>query len=149
MKVYLAARYPRRKELLKYADELEDAGHSVVSSWLNGEDEVVENAGKYPPGASDVAVKDLEDLLRADVLISFTERAAIVPYLDAGARGGRHVEFGYAIAAGKTLFIVGPAENVFHTLSFIRFFDEWGPEVVEVLDDMAVNKLARALGVKQ
>ena len=88
-------------------------GHSVVSSWLNGDDEVVENAGRYSPGASDVAVKDLEDLLQADVLISFTERAEIVPYLDAAARGGRHVEFGYAIGTGKTLFIVGPTENVF------------------------------------
>ena len=32
MNVYLAARYPRREELLKHVDELEDAGHSVVSS---------------------------------------------------------------------------------------------------------------------
>ena len=149
MNVYLAARYPRREELLKYADELEDAGHYVVSSWLNGDDEVVENAGRYLSGASDVAAKDLEDLLQADVLISFTELAAIVPYLDAAARGGRHVEFGYAIGTGKTLFIVGPTENVFHTLSFIRFFDEWEPDIIEALDGLAGTKLARALGVEK
>jgi len=31
-------------------------------------------------------------------------------------RGGRHVEFGLALAWGKRLMIVGPRENVFHCL---------------------------------
>ena len=50
------------------------------------------------------------------------------------------MEFGYAIATGKTLFIVGPSENVFHTLSFIRFFNEWGPDIIEALDAFAYHR---------
>jgi hypothetical protein len=32
------------------------------------------------------------------------------------ATGGRHVEFGLALAQGKRVIIVGPRENVFHYL---------------------------------
>ncbi len=28
--------------------------------------------------------------------------------------GGRHVEFGYALAKGKPIVLVGPQRNVFH-----------------------------------
>jgi len=39
-------------------------------------------------------------------------------------RGGRHVEFGYAIAYGKRLVIVGPLENAFYyLLNVIQFSD--------------------------
>ena len=38
------------------------------------------------------------------------------------ARGGRHVEFGLALAAGKRLCIVGPRENIFHFLPRVEVF---------------------------
>ncbi len=38
-------------------------------------------------------------------------------------RGGRHVEFGYALGLGKLMFIIGPRETVFHHLDEVRHFD--------------------------
>jgi hypothetical protein len=59
----------------------------------------------------------VEDVKRADCLISFTEDLT-VPNT---SRGGRHVEFGLALALAKLCYIVGPVENVFHELADKRF----------------------------
>ena len=134
MNIYLAARYPRREEVAGYALELEEAGHTVTSRWLSGDDELIENAGEFPSGAGLIGLEDLDDIASAEVLIAFTENPVLVPTLPAAARGGRHVEFGYAVAQKKQLIIVGPTENIFHTLSSIRRFDLWGPEVIAWVD---------------
>jgi len=72
-------------------------------------------------------VDDVEGLLDADVVVSFTSEPR-----SGATRGGRHVEFGIALALrffGKgvpRLYIVGPLENVFHAPPEVdRRFDEW------------------------
>ena len=49
--------------------------------------------------------------MAADTVIIFTEIPNTIL-----ATGGRHVEFGLALAQGKRVIIVGPRENVFHYL---------------------------------
>ena len=49
--------------------------------------------------------------MAADAVIIFTEIPNTIL-----ATGGRHVEFGLALAQGKRMIIVGPRENVFHYL---------------------------------
>ena len=39
-------------------------------------------------------------------------------------RGDRHVAFGYALKAGRQLFVVGPQESLFHQLPNVLRFDE-------------------------
>lgn len=113
MIVYLAARYSRRDELRQVRDELQRRGHVVSSRWLDTDWE------RRPDGGSTVApdehrvrycLIDLEDVLAADCLVSFTEEPNSVH----GKRGGRHVEYGVALQAGKRLIVVGPRENLFH-----------------------------------
>src|SRR5260370_22529594 len=58
-----------------------------------------------------IARQDCEDLMAADAVIIFTEIPNTIL-----ATGGRHVEFGLALAQGKRVIIVGPRENVFHYL---------------------------------
>jgi hypothetical protein len=41
------------------------------------------------------------------------------------ARGGRHVEFGVAVASGKRLIVIGYRENVFRWLAQVAFYDGW------------------------
>lgn len=67
------------------------------------------------------AEEDLQDVLACDVLIAFTETPRSV-----ASRGGRHVELGIAIGAGKTTVVCGPAENVFCWLPQVAHFDSWG-----------------------
>ena len=136
--VYLASRYSRIDELNGYKKQLEDRKHKVPARWLLGEHQVhgleaskaIENDGPIP---LDIAVKfaedDFEDILHCDAMINFTE----VPRTGA-TRGGRHVECGIILGikaalghagGAQKLFIVGPLENVFHSLPDIdgRFND--------------------------
>jgi hypothetical protein len=105
MKIYLAARYDRRWQLLGVASTLERAGHEVTSRWIEG--------GRSDDPAAVPAVEALLDLARSDCLVAFTEEPPIFPVASSGER---HVEFGIALATGKRLCIVGPRETVFHHL---------------------------------
>ena len=103
MKVYLASNYSTHPEMRHYAQLLEEHGHFVTSEWING-----------THGGDDrerYARIDLRDVDEADVVVFFSESP-----VNSRTRGGKHVEFGYALAKGKRLFIVGGKHNVFHHL---------------------------------
>ena len=122
MRLYLAARFSRFDELNRYRDELATAGIEVTSRWLNGGHEWVGTSDEDIPVEENArfAAEDLEDLRAADLLVCFTEPSRSGP-----ARGGRHVEFGYALAFGIPIACVGHRENVFYCLPEITFFPEW------------------------
>ena len=128
MNIYLAARYARREEINSYAAELRDDGHIITSRWLEGGHEAETYELKSGKTLSKTgwkfAIEDLQDLERADCLISFTE-SPDSPY----GRGGRHVEFGWALATTKRVIIVGPRENVFHCLNRVEHYYNWGPRI--------------------
>lgn len=109
-KIYLAARYARREEMEVVADKLSDAGFGITSHWVYGAEEGL----TY----EDIAVMDIDDVTSADVILSFTE-----PYGTPHVGGGRHVEFGYGLALGKEMAIVGYTENVFHYYPDVRRYD--------------------------
>jgi hypothetical protein len=112
MKIYLAAHYDRRWQMLAVASTLEHAGHQVTSRWIEG--------GRGDDPAVVPALEDLIDLGNADCLVSFTEERTGDA---AGAGSGeRHVEFGIALAAGKRLCVVGPRETVFHHLLSVEAY---------------------------
>lgn len=127
--VYLTARYSRLEEMNRYAGELRGAlGYGVEARWLKGEHHVHDGALAVEAATGDIpdvgrlfAEDNLADLLAAHIVICFTE-----PPRSNNSRGGRHVEFGIALAAGKRIFVVGPRENVFYCLPYVRRFDDWG-----------------------
>lgn len=137
MNIYLAARYSRRLELCAYRDDLRFAGHTVTSRWLDGTHEsrdgnILSEAERDL--AEHAARQDLQDVEGADLLIFFSEQGP-------QSRGGRHVEFGYALAkalrTGYPLYVVGPVENIFHRLPYVEVFATW-PEALRALNTMAV-----------
>ena len=113
MRIYLAARYNRHPELQVYAKELEKLGHIVTASWIFGDQNTEALYGTF-------AQRDLQDLSQADCLISFTEMPEKTK-----STGGRHVEFGFALALGLRKMIVGYKENIFHHLSSVEFYGTW------------------------
>ena len=61
----------------------------------------------------------------SDIFIAFTEEPDS-PY----GRGGRHVEFGFAMYHYgedhlKAVIVVGPRENIFHALPEVHRIDSW------------------------
>lgn len=121
MRIYLAGRYGRRKELAEYAERLHRLGHQVTSRWLYGAHEMIDER-PAPEEARRFAEEDLVDLQNANLLIAFTEAPG--PVAGRG-RGGRHVELGYALASGLPVYVVGHRENVFCHLPEIRQFDHF------------------------
>ena len=134
MWVYPAGRYSRREELLGYAAEIDQAGHETCSTWIAGGHELPEGwdqATQFPQTAETFAREDLRDLGMADVVICFTDAP-----MSQLTHGGHHVELGIGLGQGKYLAIVGPRENVFHTLPSVPHFSEWGPDVIKFLDTL-------------
>lgn len=114
MRIYLAGAYQRRVALASYAKMLELDGHEITSEWLSGMHEL-------PPWTETTySQHDLQCIRRAEVFMGFTEQADAPTELK---RGGRHVEFGFAVAHGKMLVIVGPRENAFYHLLNADQFD--------------------------
>jgi hypothetical protein len=123
MKFYFASRYSRRGELLGYRSQLNILGYMVTSRWLDGEYSTDE-AGRSLEAPLDerkrVATEDLADVLRANVVVAFTEMPRSHP-----GRGGRHVELGVAIGTGKRIIVIGPRENVFCCLPEVEVYPTW------------------------
>lgn len=124
MKIYLAARYSRNAEMRGVRDVLQGLGHEVTSRWIDQhggslpESIAASKLNEDPEGAYPFAEADVEDLAAADTVVSFTSA-------DGGGKGGRHVELGLALGLGKRVLIVGPRENVFHTLPVIEWYPDW------------------------
>ena len=125
MKIYLAAAYARREQMQHVAHRLEQAGHHVTSRWINrdsGDAAAIDACpipGHYRAAAGEIAQADLDDIKACQLLIAFTETGGPHQHLidtDRTARGGRHVELGYALALGKKAATVGPLENIFCAL---------------------------------
>ena len=118
MKVYLAAQYSRRDELRIYAAYLRQHGVEVTSHWL---EETANLNGDITDTvfARSTAAIDIEDIERADAILFFAEDPLV-----GIKRGGRHVEFGYALALRKEIYTVGLLENVFHDLPTVTSFSK-------------------------
>ena len=124
MTIYTAARYSRREEMLTHAFELEALGHVVTSRWIREPGPTyadLDAMSPYNREAHEVrcAEQAVEDLALAVCCLSFTEP----PGIPNDSRGGRHVEFGYALGLDLRLIIVGPREHVFHSLPGIEQYD--------------------------
>jgi hypothetical protein len=119
VKIYLAARYGRHLELQGYAKALTDLGHVITSRWIWGRHQVPDD-GLDPlenAASEQFAKEDWIDLSAADLCLSFTEP------MRTPSRGGRHVEFGIALAWMRRVWIVGPREHVFHCLEGVKRFE--------------------------
>jgi len=101
MKIYLASRFRNKEKIRVLKSELNCCGHQALCSWLD------ENPANTK---EENARRDLQEIDEADALLLFTEDCELVP-------GGMHVEFGYALAKGKKLFLLGPPVNIFNYLS--------------------------------
>ena len=112
LRVYLASRYQARLLMAEWRDKLEALGFAVTSRWITGAHELGHDAADYDAENRRFAKEDLEDVRAAHILVAFSPRE----HFKTG-RGGRHAEFGYALADGKKCVVVGEREHVFHWLA--------------------------------
>jgi nucleoside 2-deoxyribosyltransferase len=130
-RIYLAARFSRNDEMRGVRDVLTAIGYEITSRWIDlhgGEQKESAAAAVLnsdPASVAHFGEHDIEDLRAADVVVSFTSP-------DNVGKGGRHIEFGYGLALGKRMVVVGPRENIFHTLPQVEHYPDW-PRLVMAL----------------
>jgi hypothetical protein len=127
---YFAARYSRHPEMRDYRDQLTSAvpGAIVTSRWIDchggdfDQSFTPDFLAAHPEECWTNGQHDLEDLSKADAIVSFTETG-----YEGGrpSKGGRHIEHGHAIAEGMRLVIVGPRENIFHCHPATEVYEAW------------------------
>lgn len=132
--VYIAARFSRRPECHELAKFMASRGHYITSRWvLPNADHVI------PTGMSEQAAdaerqrfaeEDFNDVISCDWMVSLTEEPRN------NSRGGRHVEFGMALALLKCVTIIGPRETVFHHLPNV----DWYPNIWEFMTELKMGK---------
>jgi len=109
-RIYIASRYSRRDEMRDVAEQMSERGFIVSSTWLQEDYPLNMNLdGLTPEQHAQIAAQDLEDITGSDIMVFFGEDQNNQP-----PRGGRHCEFGFALALGVRIYIVGERENIFH-----------------------------------
>jgi len=110
VRVYLAAKFEKKNEMRTVRDFLTNDGHEVTSRWIDVEHEEDASHTVTDEMRIEYAQMDVDDVLAADALIAFSG-----PRSEPAIGGGRHVEFGIALQAGKNIIVVGPkGEHIFH-----------------------------------
>ena len=115
MRVYVAAPNELLELARTVAGDLERAGIQVTSRWLNGLDTRCDASASV----------DLEDVSSADILLLINPIG-----WELRGSGGRHVEFGYALALRKKVLVVGVRSHIFHHLNHVRVVP-WGSDVAK------------------
>jgi len=133
--IYIAGPYERKAELREYAAKItaETRCH-ITSRWLTDPawpDEAIDPVAPDVDKSlcKDLAYKDLNDIQASDMFVLFS---------DGNGRGGRNVEYGFALRE-QTVYIcvvIGSNTTIFHHLAtyhFINFteFIEWLTERIQ------------------
>lgn len=120
MMVYIAARFSRRPAAHALAKALQYRGHTITSRWVMPDADHVLPAGLSAQAAdaerARFAREDVDDMWAADTCVSLMEEPR------SNGRGGRHVEFGFLLARGARMVIIGPRETVFHHLPNVEHY---------------------------
>ncbi len=119
MKIYTAATFSEQNRIRGNKEKLFRLGHSVVSTWL--EEQI------KPEGMTDeqfgrkMAAKDLREIMYADCFILDLENPSKTM--------GKMVEYGFALACHKLIYVVAPGDTLTkgHIFALLadRIFPSW------------------------
>ena len=121
--VYFAGRFSQRQNLLQRSKDLKHVVDiNVTSRWLFGLHGSAEDfaAKKDQDFYEMCAAEDLFDIDNSDTFILFSEDPKQL-----FCRGGRMVEYGYALAKQKRMIVIGPAQNIFMLFPCVTRYETW------------------------
>jgi len=117
-------------EAKKLRDILIEAGHVITSRWITEDTKFHKRISVYTDEErTRISQLDEQDVRKAeDGLVLIAEKEGkCVP-------GGKHVEMGIALCLGRSIYVIGRKENIFH----------WHPKVKTFKD---VNEFLDYVGV--
>lgn len=111
MPVYIASSFSQGREAAIHARTvLETKGYKSTAGWIDSH--LKEDIG--PKDRAKEARKDLNDIEKAWVFV-LLNHGPLTP--------GRMIEFGYALATGLEMIIVGPLTSIFHHLPNVQHYE--------------------------
>lgn len=116
--IYLASDFHHREKLKELGKELRNKGFRVVSNWIYLTSRPDRNSKEWEEFAKNIAATNMMDLLRADILVIDAKGISDTN------NGGSSFEFGFALARGNDVYIIGDMKNTF----------SWLPQVIKVKD---------------
>src|SRR5882672_5565887 len=127
---YLASRFDYGPQLKTWRANLGKLHCNVTSTWFEEQphkaDEQLTQAQKRP-----FADRDLRQIRQADFFIQWNLRE----HYENDRTCGRHIEFGFAVAMGKLIILIGESRSVFHSYADVIVTEDAAkPEVlVEIM----------------
>lgn len=118
MKLFIASH--SQSAAREVMERLQSCGHTVTSRWIVADKKFHRGIDAYTDAErTAIAVMDEEDVRRAldGVVLIAEPPGQMVP-------GGKHVETGMALALGRSVFVVGRKENIFHWHPAVRVFTD-------------------------
>ena len=109
MKFYLASKYSDRLNICTVAFLLRQNGHDIIAEWLRGENNGTDQPDFIRKGCAEVDLRDIDSC------------EALVIFNDVPESPGRNIEYGYALAKGKRLIVVGGGTSIFFQLAHERY----------------------------
>lgn len=103
IKFYISQSLKRKQTAIDLKKRLDDNGYIVHSEWIDTEIDEQDPIGNIFL-CQRYAKIDLEDIDKADIFVYFSE----------GCSYGKNIEFGYALAKGIPIVIIGSHTSVFH-----------------------------------
>lgn len=120
-KVYIAASWPNH-DLAESIAQMLKGKCEVVSVW-HRQDVASKEGYDRPHDMLQAAIRDFDAVRSCDLFVVITG--------DNLTRGGRHAEFGAALATGKSIIILGPKEHVLHYHpSVMLHMEKWSEEAI-------------------
>lgn len=107
MKFYIATRFEDQERGRELRRNLTALGQEVTSSWLD--EEAIDFKTFRWTKKWLLAARDLQEIQGANCLIALVPEGPVL-------RGGYHVEVGYALGQNKEVWLVGPPQNIFHSV---------------------------------
>lgn len=107
LQVYCAAKYARREQVARFINRL-PAGAESTATWVKDE---IDFAAMSEQGKYAWAMIDTRDVRRCDVLVYWSD--------DELLRGGKCVELGMQIGAGRPVVMIGRKEHIFASHSAV------------------------------
>jgi hypothetical protein len=121
--------------IAKEAAELEAAGFICTSSWVKEPHKPTTQMHELTHDEHlTYAVQDVRDITSAHAFVFHTDPTKTI------VRGGRHVEFGIAVAMNDVpIYVVGmEEENIFHHLPQVTHFQTWEQVLAQLKLDRQV-----------
>lgn len=135
MRIYLAAAWSRRQEMIKLTKELERdiPGLVINARWIKIDPPDKTFWQRTAQENTRLALEDKQDAITSDILVRFTDDLSSSTVPAHLATGSRMVEMGMAVISGVPVIVVGGKQNLFDCL----------PEVQHVKNVVALKRVLR------